>query len=72
VCADAGTRYRRYSCIHGFGHAFMRINGDRLGPALDLCRGLGARAAADCAQGASTITGLRSPASTARAFRAKR
>lgn len=52
VCADAGTRYRRYSCIHGFGHAFMRINGDRLAPALDLCRGLGPRAAPDCAQGA--------------------
>jgi hypothetical protein len=52
VCADAGTRYRRYSCIHGFGHAFMRLNGDRLAPALELCRALGARAAPDCAQGA--------------------
>lgn len=52
VCADAGTRYQRYSCIHGFGHAFMRIHGDRLAPALELCRALGARAAPDCAQGA--------------------
>lgn len=52
VCAGAETRYRRYSCVHGFGHAFMRINADRLAPALDLCRALGAQAAADCAQGA--------------------
>jgi hypothetical protein len=52
VCAKAGTRYQRYSCTHGFGHAFMRIYDDRLGPALGLCRGLGPRAAPDCAQGA--------------------
>ena len=52
VCANAGTRYRRYSCTHGFGHAFMRLNGDRLVPALELCRALGRRAAPDCAQGA--------------------
>jgi hypothetical protein len=52
VCADAGTRYRRYSCVHGLGHAFMRIRGDRLAPALALCRELGPRAAPDCAQGA--------------------
>lgn len=52
VCADAGTRYRRYSCIHGFGHAFMRIYEEQLGPALGLCRALGPGAAADCAQGA--------------------
>ena len=51
VCADAGTRYRRYSCVHGLGHAFMRIHGDRLAPALDLCRALGPPAQ-DCAQGA--------------------
>jgi hypothetical protein len=52
VCANAKTRYQRYSCVHGFGHAFMRINGERLAPALDLCHALGARAAPDCAQGA--------------------
>jgi hypothetical protein len=52
VCGNAGTRYQRYSCTHGFGHAFMRLNDDRLAPALDLCRSLGARAAPDCAQGA--------------------
>jgi hypothetical protein len=51
VCADAGTRYQRYSCIHGLGHAFMRLHGDRLEPALDLCRALG-EPAPDCAQGA--------------------
>jgi hypothetical protein len=50
ACGDAATRYQRYSCIHGFGHAFMRSSGD-LAPALDLCRGLGEQAP-DCAQGA--------------------
>jgi hypothetical protein len=52
VCADAGTRYRRYSCTHGFGHAFMRIYADDLRPALGLCTKLGPAAAPDCAQGA--------------------
>ncbi len=52
VCAEAGSRYRRYSCIHGFGHAFMRIYDDQLRPALGLCRSLGQGAAPDCAQGA--------------------
>jgi hypothetical protein len=52
LCAEAATRYQRYSCVHGLGHAFMRINGDRLEPALALCRALGARVAPDCAQGA--------------------
>jgi hypothetical protein len=52
VCGNAGTRYQRYSCTHGFGHAFMRIYDDRLAPALGLCRRLGPRAAPDCAQGA--------------------
>jgi len=52
VCSDAGTRYRRYSCVHGLGHAFMRIHGDRLAPALALCRALGPGTAPDCAQGA--------------------
>ena len=52
VCSQAGTRYQRYSCVHGLGHAFMRIHNDRLAPALALCRSLGTRFAADCAQGA--------------------
>ena len=51
ACGGAETRYRRYSCVHGVGHAFMRKVGGRLGAALDLCRGLG-RDAADCGQGA--------------------
>jgi hypothetical protein len=52
VCGDAGTRFQRYSCIHGFGHAFMRIYGDRLALALPLCRALGPASSPDCAQGA--------------------
>jgi hypothetical protein len=52
VCAAADTRYQRYSCIHGFGHAFMRLHDDRLEPSLEFCRSLGPRAAPDCAQGA--------------------
>jgi len=51
VCEDTETRYQRYSCVHGFGHAFMRISGEELEPALGLCRALGAEAP-DCAQGA--------------------
>ena len=52
VCADADTRWQRYSCVHGFGHAFMRLYGDQLKPALELCVELGAGTAPDCAQGA--------------------
>jgi hypothetical protein len=51
VCDEAETRYRRYSCVHGFGHAFMRLVREDLGAALDLCSALGADAA-DCSQGA--------------------
>ncbi len=52
MCAKAGTRFQRYSCTHGFGHAFMRINQDQIGPALKLCAELGPDYAPDCAQGA--------------------
>jgi hypothetical protein len=51
VCDGAGTRFQRYSCVHGFGHAFMRLYEDQLPPALKLCTALG-EAAPDCAQGA--------------------
>ena len=51
TCADAGTRYQRYSCVHGFGHAFMRLHGDELEPALAMCEAVGEQAP-DCAQGA--------------------
>jgi hypothetical protein len=51
VCDEADTRYRRYSCIHGFGHAFMRLVREDLAEALRLCAALGADAS-DCSQGA--------------------
>jgi hypothetical protein len=51
ACDGAGTRYQRYSCVHGFGHAFMRLYEDQLEPALKLCTALGPEAP-DCAQGA--------------------
>jgi hypothetical protein len=51
-CDGAGTRFQRYSCVHGFGHAFMRLYEDQLEPALKLCTALGPQAAPDCAQGA--------------------
>jgi hypothetical protein len=52
ACDGADTRFQRYSCIHGFGHAFMRLYEDKLEPALKLCTALGPKAAPDCAQGA--------------------
>jgi hypothetical protein len=51
LCATSETRYQRYSCTHGFGHAFMRLNNDKIEPALQMCRQLGSRAAPDCSQG---------------------
>jgi hypothetical protein len=51
LCAEAGTRYQRYSCTHGFGHAFMRLNNDNIAPALQMCEQLGSGAAPDCSQG---------------------
>jgi hypothetical protein len=51
VCNQATTRYERYSCLHGFGHAFMRVSLDLLPAALHMCEQLGADAP-DCAQGA--------------------
>jgi hypothetical protein len=51
LCDDAQTRYERYSCVHGFGHAFMRLNNDQIEPALAMCKQLGGGAAPDCSQG---------------------
>ena len=51
LCVKSETRYQRYSCTHGFGHAFMRLNNEKLEPALQMCRELGTGAAPDCAQG---------------------
>jgi hypothetical protein len=50
-CATALTRYQRYSCIHGLGHAYMRLFGELFGYALRWCRALGPGNAVDCAQG---------------------
>ncbi|MGH3023270.1 MAG: hypothetical protein ACRDNI_06400 [Gaiellaceae bacterium] len=52
ICSETETRYQRYSCVHGFGHAFMRIVREELPEALALCSALGAGSAPDCAQGA--------------------
>jgi hypothetical protein len=51
VCDEAQTRYRRYSCVYGFGHAFMRLVRENLAAALELCSALEADAP-DCSQGA--------------------
>lgn len=51
ICDQAKTRYLRYSCTHGIGHAYMRFYAESLAPSLRLCRALGRNAAADCAQG---------------------
>jgi hypothetical protein len=52
ACASAPTRYQRYSCVHGFGHAYMRLYAEQLPFALHACRLLGPANAADCAAGA--------------------
>lgn len=52
ICNRAETRYQRYSCVHGLGHAYMRLGDENLPYALGSCRKLGLAAAPDCAQGA--------------------
>src|SRR3954468_1412340 len=52
ACDGAETRYQRYSCIHGEGHAYMRLYGEQLPFALHACSLLGADNAPDCAAGA--------------------
>jgi hypothetical protein len=66
VCGDAGTRFQRYSCVHGFGHAFMRIHGDRLELALPLCARWARARRPTAPRVRTTTTGLRSSAPTAR------
>ncbi|RKQ91108.1 hypothetical protein C8N24_0925 [Solirubrobacter pauli] len=51
LCKNSETRYQRYSCTHGFGHAFMRLSNENIAPALQMCQQLGSAAAADCSQG---------------------
>jgi hypothetical protein len=52
ACDGAETRYQRYSCIHGEGHAYMRLYGTQLPFALHACSLLGDDNAPDCAAGA--------------------
>src|ERR671926_470781 len=52
ACPQASTRYQRHSCVHGLGHAYMRLFGELVGAALGACSALGPTDAADCAQGA--------------------
>src|ERR671934_255967 len=52
ACRKASTRYQRYSCVHGLGHAYMRLFGELVAPSLAACSALGPEDAADCAQGA--------------------
>lgn len=52
VCESLETRYREYTCVHGLGHAYMRLYNESLLIALRSCERLGARLAPDCGQGA--------------------
>jgi hypothetical protein len=52
ACRRASTRYQRYSCVHGLGHAYMRLFSELVAPSLAACTALGPADAADCAQGA--------------------
>jgi hypothetical protein len=51
VCARSATRYERYSCVHGFGHAFMRLTGEQVELSLAFCLKLGRSWGLDCAGG---------------------
>ena len=71
-CNRAPTRYQRYSCIHGLGHAYARQFNDFVDPALASCKKLGPDDAVDCAQGVfhdywiavAGLDGTRRPAGT--------
>jgi hypothetical protein len=71
-CHRAPTRYQRYSCIHGLGHAYARQFDDFIDPALTSCGRLGPADAPDCAQGVfhdywiavAGLDGTRRPAGT--------
>jgi hypothetical protein len=52
TCLRLVTRVRQYTCVHGLGHAYMRVYDEQLRYALPMCRELGKRQAPDCAQGA--------------------
>ena len=71
-CHRAATRYQRYSCIHGLGHAYARQYNDFIDPALASCGHLAPVDAPDCAQGVfhdywiaiAGLDGTRRPAGT--------
>ena len=52
TCTQLPTRFRRYTCVHGSGHAFMRGFHSQLRDAVSACNTLGLMRAPDCAQGA--------------------
>jgi hypothetical protein len=52
TCSRLATRFRRYTCIHGSGHALMRGFHGQLRDSVRACRTLGPVNAPDCAQGA--------------------
>lgn len=57
ACLGLPTRFRRYTCIHGLGHAYRRVysghlNNGELRFAVNACRRLNASLVPDCAQGA--------------------
>lgn len=51
TCERLPTRYRRYTCVHGLGHALLRAYHGELGQAVRACRKLQKAFAPDCAQG---------------------
>ena len=67
LCAKSETRYQRYSCTHGFGHAFMRLNNDndRAGAA-DVPAARLAAPRPIAPRASTTTTGSRSTGSTPR------
>ena len=77
-CARAPTRYERYSCIHGLGHAYARLFLEYIDLGLQACGKLGPENAPDCAQGVyhdywiavSGLDGARRPANAATSPRA--
>ena len=56
LCAESETRYQRYSCTHGFGHAFMRLNNDKLAAVAGDVQAARQRRRAPTARRASTTT----------------
>ena len=59
LCAESETRYQRYSCTHGFGHAFMRLNNDKLPPSLVMCSSSAPAPPPTARRASTTTTGSR-------------